>query len=208
MFKMMGLVVKIRTWLNILKFKVKFYSRLSELGEVARRYFVMNAFDGVLAILGLIAGAHISGNANPRVVLGSGLGLSLAMSISGFSGAYIAEKAERNRQLREIEKALFIDVNGTVLDKAMNLSVVLVALINATAPLVTSMLALAPYVLAMSNIITLMEAFTLSLLVISLMLFTLGYFLGRVIGKTPLRYGLIILVIGLAVGFLVMILTW
>jgi predicted membrane protein (TIGR00267 family) len=208
MFKMMGLVVKIRTWLNILKFKVKFYSRLSELGEVARRYFVMNAFDGVLAILGLIAGAHISGNANPRVVLGSGLGLSLAMSISGFLGAYIAEKAERNRQLREIKKALFIDVNGTVLDKAMNLSVVLVALINAMAPLVTSMLALAPYVLAMSNIITLMEAFTLSLLVISLMLFTLGYFLGRVIGKTPLRYGLIILVIGLAVGFLVMILTW
>lgn len=204
----MKLIVKIKTWLNSLKFKFKFYSRLSELDEVARRYFVMNAFDGVLAVLGLIAGAHISGNANPRIVLGSGLGLALAMSISGFSGAYIAEKAERSRQLREIEKALFIDIDGTMLDKAMNLSVVLTAFINAIAPLITSMLALVPYALAISNIITLMEAFTLSLLVISLMLFTLGYYLGRVIGRTPLRYGLITLIIGLAVGFLVMILAW
>lgn len=177
------------------------------MGEIARRYFIMNAFDGVLAILGLIAGTHIAGNVNPKIVLGSGLGLSLTISISGFSGAYIVERAERSRKLREIKKALFIDVDETLLDKATNLSVILIAFINAAAPLVTSILALAPYILASFNIITLMQAFTFSLLVILVMLFTLGYYLGRITGRSPLKYGLITLIIGLVVGFLVMILT-
>lgn len=198
---------RIKTWLNHLKLKVKFYSRLSELDEIARRYFVMNAFDGALAMLGLIAGAHIAGNINPRIILGSGLGLALATSISGFSGAYIAEKAERSRQLREIEKVLFMDIDNTLLGKAMSLSVVLIAFINATASLITSILALVPYILATCGIITLMQALTSSLAVILLMMFTLGYYIGRITGKAPLKYGLITLLIGLLVGLLIVALT-
>ncbi len=171
----------------------------------------MNAFDGVLATFGLITGAHITGNVNPKVVLGSGLGLALAMSISGFSGAYIVERVERGQKLREIKKALFMNIDKTILDKAMNFSVVLIAFISAAAPLMTSLLALVPYVLAVSNIITLIQAFTYSLLVILVILFTLGYYMGRIIGKSPLKYGLITsiigLIIGLVVSFLAMILT-
>lgn len=198
---------KIKIWLNHLKLKVKFYSRLSELGEIARRYFVMNAFDGALSMLGLIAGAHIAGNVNPKIILGSGLGLALAMSISGFSGAYIAEKAERSRQLREIEKALFMDIDKTLLGKAMNVSIVLIAFINAVAPLIMSILALVPYIMATCGIITLAQALTFSLAVILLMMFTLGYYLGRITGKAPLKYGLITLLIGLLVGILIVALT-
>jgi hypothetical protein len=32
------------------------YSDIAEIGEIARRYFAMNAFDGVLTIIGVLMG--------------------------------------------------------------------------------------------------------------------------------------------------------
>jgi hypothetical protein len=50
--------------------------------EIARRYFVMNAFDGALTILGVVVGFAISHEGNARLVLSAGAGASLAMGIS------------------------------------------------------------------------------------------------------------------------------
>ena len=57
----------------------------------------MNAFDGTLTIMGVVIGAHFSGVTNPHIVITAGIGGSVAMGISGVSGAYLAERAERNR---------------------------------------------------------------------------------------------------------------
>ncbi|WP_455280318.1 hypothetical protein, partial [[Eubacterium] cellulosolvens] len=68
--------------------KFRFYLRLTGVSAVSRRYFVMNAFDGALTALGVIIGAWTSGPVEPRMIIGAGLGVSLAMGISGFSGTY------------------------------------------------------------------------------------------------------------------------
>jgi len=71
--------------------------------EIARRYFVMNSFDGALTILGIIIAVYLSGQNNPGVIITSSLGASIAMAVSGIWGAYSIEKAERQRVLKELE---------------------------------------------------------------------------------------------------------
>ena len=48
---------------NVIK-RWKNYSKISGVGAITRRYFVMNAFDGALTMLGVVIGAYISGVIN------------------------------------------------------------------------------------------------------------------------------------------------
>jgi len=38
----------------------KEYDDIAEIGEIARRYFVMNAFDGILTIIGVLTGSYVA----------------------------------------------------------------------------------------------------------------------------------------------------
>ena len=96
--------------LNLLLKKSKEYIEIAKVGEIARRYFVLNAFDGALTVLGIIMGSYVVGVKDPRVVIGASFGACLAMGVSGFWGAYMAERAERKRALKDLEMALFINL--------------------------------------------------------------------------------------------------
>jgi predicted membrane protein (TIGR00267 family) len=50
-------------------------------------------------------GSWVAGVTKSGVVVLAGLGASLAMGLSGFFGALLAEKAERERHLNDMEKA-------------------------------------------------------------------------------------------------------
>jgi len=64
------------------------YSDIANIGEIARRYFAMNAFDGVLTIIGVLMGNYTAHVRNASVVLVTGFSTSIAMGISGLWGAY------------------------------------------------------------------------------------------------------------------------
>jgi len=79
--------------------------------EIARRYLAMNAFDGALTMLGLILGGLFTINpsdptAGFNAIFLAAAGTSIAMAISGFSGSYLAESAERDREVDEMGKAM------------------------------------------------------------------------------------------------------
>ena len=59
------------------------YNRLVNIAEIARRYFAMNAFDGVLTMIGVLMGNWMAGVDDARIVLSTGLATSVAMGISG-----------------------------------------------------------------------------------------------------------------------------
>ena len=80
------------------------YIELTKVDEIGRRFFVMNAFDGSLTILGTIVGAYFSGLLDAAILISVGLGSSLAMSMSGLFGAYLAEAAEQRAKIQELEK--------------------------------------------------------------------------------------------------------
>ena len=59
------------------------YDKLANIGEIARRYFAMNAFDGVLTIIGVLMGNYMARVNEPNIVISTGLATSGAMGISG-----------------------------------------------------------------------------------------------------------------------------
>ncbi len=85
--------------------------------EIARRAFVNNAFDGALTLLGILMGNLVLGELHPPTVISTGLGVCLAMGMSGTFGRYFSERAERKHALRQIEKYMFTDLSGSILEQ-------------------------------------------------------------------------------------------
>ncbi|MBN2155431.1 MAG: VIT1/CCC1 transporter family protein [Candidatus Lokiarchaeota archaeon] len=93
----------------------KQYFEITQMYEIVRRYFVMNAFDGVLTSLGIIIAnfALFLGDQqiSSKSILITGYATTIAIGISGLAGAYLAETAELRRSNIEIREAMavFID---------------------------------------------------------------------------------------------------
>ena len=88
------------------------------MGPIARRYFVKNGFDGSMTMLGIIVGAWVVNVKQPEIVVTAGLGACLAMGISGLSGAYLTERAERKRDLKNLECAMITKLNDSIITDA------------------------------------------------------------------------------------------
>ena len=73
--------------------KVRVYLRITKASGIARRYFVMNGFDGAMTIFGIVLGSWIAKVTKPEIILLAGFGACLAMGVSGFFGAFMAEKS-------------------------------------------------------------------------------------------------------------------
>ena len=84
----------------------KLYWEISEVGEIIRRYFVMNFFDGILTALGIMLGFFlmvINGDAVSRLQLAKiALLTAVAIGIPGFTGSRFAETTERKLKVFEI----------------------------------------------------------------------------------------------------------
>ncbi len=183
---------------------IREYNHISGTAEIARRYLVMNAFDGVLTIIGVLMGNYMAGVRDVAIVINTGLTTSVAMGVSGLWGAYLTESAERERDLAELEQSTLTDLKNTKIGRASRWAVIVVSLVDGLAPFVAALLVMIP--LFMSNLIGSVEvSYLLSLALSLLTLFGLGVFLGRISKRNIMIYGLRTLIAGvvsIALGFL------
>lgn len=181
--------------------------KISHSQEIARRYFVVNGFDGALTMLGIIVGFYNAGNIPETVVISACLGAAIALSISGISSAYISEAAERHRSLKDLEGAMVADLGDSAHGKAARLIPIAIALVNGLAPFIISIIIMTPlWIPSFSAHIPLQpleSAIVLALMVI----FLLGVFLGRVSGHFWLFAGLRALFIALITGTIILLIT-
>lgn len=164
--------------------ELKEYNEVAEIGEIARRYFAMNAFDGVLTIIGVLMGNLSARVADASVVITTGLSTSVAMGISGLWGAYLTESAERKRGLDELENHTLTDLSQTRIGRASRVAVVVVAVVDGLAPFMASLLVLLPMMFSIYVGGTI-RAYYVSLGLALATLFALGAYLGT-ISKTNL----------------------
>ena len=173
------------------------YRRIASIDEIGRRYLAMNAFDGILTIVGVLMGSYIGGIRQPRVVISTGLATCLAMGVSGLWGTYLTESAERKRELGELEHAMLRDLGETKQARASRFAAIVVALIDGLAPLIAGMLVVMPFLLT-SAWDDVRISYVASLAVAFVLLFALGVFLGKVAKENLVRSGLRMIVAGLA----------
>jgi predicted membrane protein (TIGR00267 family) len=165
------------------------YLKISGVASISRRYFVLNSFDGAMAILGVVVGAYSSGAINSRIVIGASLGAAIAMGASGFSGAYLTERAERRRKLLRMKKAMLTDVSNSIHGRAMQVATIWAALIDGLSPMLTAFAPMIPFFLNSAGFISIDQAVWYSVMVIMCTLFMLGAFLGRISKESMLRSG-------------------
>lgn len=172
---------------------------MTDLPKIARRYFVMNFFDGLLTMLGFGAGYYLAGGRDPVLIVNAGLAASAAMGISGFTGALLTEYAERQREVEELEKAMLRDLSSTILGRAYKTAALIAASVGAIAPVLGALLVTLPLAASAAGLLSFDSAATSSLAFGFAALFLLGTFLGRVAGKAFLRYGLAMVASGAVV---------
>jgi predicted membrane protein (TIGR00267 family) len=163
---------------------------------IARRYFIVNGFDGALTMLGLLVGFYVSDDVRLPVVMNACLGVAIALGMSGVSSAYISEAAEKQRELRELEKAMVTDLGARILP-------MVIAFVNGMAPLTISLFILLPLWLAPFLTRPLESAFVMALIII----FLLGVYLGQVSQTFWLWAGLRTLLIAGATAALIFTLS-
>jgi len=175
--------------------RLKEYHEVAEIGEIARRYFAMNSFDGILTILGVLAGNYLAEVQNPGVIIVTGISTSISMAISGLWGAYLTESAERQRGLDDLEEHTLTDLSQTRIGRAARAAVVVVAAVDGLAPLLASLLVLLPFFFThlWGNIL---YSYYTAATIAMLSLFGLGAFLGRISKQNVLIAGLKMIVAG------------
>ena len=171
------------------------YMEVTKAHEIARRLFVMNAFDGALTIMGVVIGAHFSGVSNPHIVITSGIGGSVAMGISGISGAYLAERAERKRDLKKLEMAMLHNLEDTHYARATDFASFIVALVDGISPALSAAVLIMPYFLVPQ--ISMDTAFYASLVLGLAILFSLGIFLARISDERLIISGVQMILVGI-----------
>jgi len=175
--------------------KIRLYLKVTRASGIARRYFVMNGFDGAMTAFGIILGSWIAGVSNPTVIVLAGLGACLAMGLSGFFGAYMAERAERERHLKELEKATHNHVDP-IQYEASRFVEFYVALIDGLSPTLTAIISIIPFILVSAGWMSIGDAYIVSMILALITLFLLGIYLGKISKENGWLYGIAMLIVG------------
>jgi len=148
--------------------------------SITRRYFVTNGFDGTLTMLGMLAGFYTSGMSDLSVAISACLGAAIALFISGLSSAYLSEKAERKKELFDLEQALVADLKESDYGQASRYLPMLVALVNGLSPFLLALVILTPLFVARQGYAFVQSPFIYAIIIGLICVFTLGIFLGRI----------------------------
>ena len=181
------------------------YHEIAGVGEIMRRYFVINAFDGSLTTIGVLAGCYVAVVDKAATVISLILSTAVSIGVAGFYGSYQVERAERDRALREIEESTLTSMQDTTLYSASRYATVIVALVDGISPLIASLLIMIPFFFVPP--VSMHAAFYIGGAVAFAELFLLGVFLGKVsrerlwfAGVKLVLAGVIALVISLVLG--------
>lgn len=177
--------------------EIQSYNQIADISEIARRYFAMNAFDGVLTTIGVLAGNYLAGVRDLSIPIRIGIATSIAMGISGLWGAYLTETAERQRDLSELQRISLIDQKDTSIGRASRFAAIVVSVVDGLAPALAAIIVMTPLFLR-SLIQNPVLSYALAGGVALLCLFALGLFLGKISEQSLLGYGIKTLLAGLA----------
>ena len=185
-----------------IKQNLKAYVDMTNASEIARRYFVTNAFDTALGLIGLVMGSYVVEVSDPMIILSTGFGTAFAAFLSGFVGTYLMERAERLRELHELERSMLVSLENSLLERAQKTASLLIALASGVAALFASAVILSPFAFAYLGLCSIKVAYFWALAQGLLFLFILGFFMGRISRENKILYGILAMFLGLLIALL------
>ncbi|MBT4890621.1 MAG: hypothetical protein HON65_13820 [Rhodospirillales bacterium] len=188
--------------MDLLK-QASYLLRITRTHGIARRYFVVNGFDGALTMLGLNLGFLVSTPTELSVIISVCLGAAIALGMSGLSSAYVSESAERRRALTKLEAAMVTNLQESSHGEAARWVPMLIALVNGSAPLTISLIILTPLWLSNAGFRLPLSPLYAAIIIALMLIFLLGAYLGRISGVSWLRSGIQTLSVALVTAALI-----
>jgi predicted membrane protein (TIGR00267 family) len=158
--------------------RLRRYHEIADVGEIARRYFAMNAFDGVLTTVGVLTGSFIGGVKDSRAVISLIVATAVSMGVSGFYGSYLVERAERGRALKELEESTLSSLDDTQISAAARYATIVIAFVDGASPAAAAIVIMLPFFFLDGGSIH--TAYYIGWAIAFVELFLLGMFLGHV----------------------------
>ncbi len=178
------------------------YSEITDLGPIARRYFVIGAFDGALTILGIIVGAAASGagDAQRPIVLTAAVSAAIALAVSSAVGAFEAERVEKKLDIGTLERAMLTRLSEEHRG-AFRFAAYASAFVHGVAPLVAALPPVMPFLLLPSA-----QAIPVAVAVTLAFLFAMGAYLGTIVRERIVYTGLRFVAAGIATAVILWLL--
>ena len=187
-----------------LKEKLDQYEQITGMSELARRYFVMNTFDGTLTIFGVLLGSFLAQISEPATIIMLGMAGGAAIFVSGIWGTYLSESAERKKSKNELERVMLKNLDRTKISEAESFATYYVSFINGISPLLAILLIISPFFAASAQIIDIETAYYISFALFFVVFASIGIFLGRLSKESLMLSALK----SLAVGFICAIIIY
>ncbi len=159
-----------------------------DLSELFRRYFVNTVFDSTFVVLGILAATSAESIPNVKFAVSTLFAAALAMGISTGVSVYEAESIEHELRIERLERALLASMEDSDLRRSLRATRIGVAIVNFLTPLLVAFITSVPLLLHEA-------AFVSDFLVASAasgalgvgIIFSSGFFLGRLSKKNPWR---------------------
>lgn len=189
---------------------LKKYLKISKAGGILRRYFVMNAFDGALTMVGVVMGAYVAGLTDFGLVISIGMATSVAVGISGLWGAFLTEAAERRGELKSLERSLHRKLKGTEIDRAFIATTYLTAIVDGLSPFLAAVIILLPfavYLIFPVEEITARDIYLASFALAGVVFVLLGGYLGKISKENMIFSASKLLLAGIVCVIIIMLLA-
>ncbi|MCE5330264.1 VIT1/CCC1 transporter family protein [bacterium] len=163
--------------------KIKNYNKIANISSNLRRYFATSGFDGIITMLGVLAGNYVVKVNDFKHIIVMSFAICISLGVSGVWGVYFFESAERKKEIDDLENSTLHNLDHTIIYYALRYASRISAAVNGFSAVITALIPIIPFFFGKYlpiNVCYLL-AFVISLLV----LFAIGLFLGK-ISKTRL----------------------
>lgn len=188
--------------------KIKTYNKIASITKIIRRYLAINGFDGVITIIGVLIGNYVIGVNNYINVVIAGAAICISLGVSGVWSAYYSEKAERKKEIDDLEKTTLHNLDKTIISYAQNYASRILAIVNGISPVLTAFIPMIPFLFG--KFIPINVCYYLGFGLAFLILFGIGLFLGKISKSNLVISGIKMLFAGvfcIALSLLLKILT-
>jgi predicted membrane protein (TIGR00267 family) len=162
------------------------------------RYIILGSVDGILAILGVVIGASLSGN--PSFVINAAIGGAVALAMTNGAGSYLAEGAVEYGKLSRLEKPLLRSLENTRLEKDTKKKIRIDSITHGGASFIGSLIPILPFVILKSHQLEWAVGLSIAALAI------LGLYSGKIAKQSLLVHSVRMVGLGIAIVVAVILL--
>ncbi len=173
--------------------RIRYQLKIARARPSLRRFLMNTVFDSVLTCMGIIIGAATASTVNPTLIFGTTLTGALALGISSGVSTYEAEGAEKEIELKKLERSMLRQLQDSVQYKASKVGQIVIGITNFSTPILIAIALTLPLLIISDSIV----ALYITVGIATAVLFGMGTYFAKISKTSIIKRGIRTAVIGI-----------